>query len=266
MVPQFFKDVSHSGLNGKFMSRTISLKLDQDASNESIDDSQSHNATNNTSITSAGSFSKFFGASNNSAKSLHDYMLNDSSLDNIIPEKKEDEDDDDIQITDVREIVQYEPPKELMKKEEQEFDADNTSNDVMLEALYKSQKYTSYLKKTVETLNSKVTHQNVEISNYEKNSIKFKELLNKFKENLLILEKKTLDLKNSRKTDNEKILQLKNEYKLIFNLLDNYKNDIVVLKKQIDQLKKIKISTNYEIESSMGIIPIFLNKIIYTNL
>lgn len=241
-----------------------------DSSMESLSDVQSplsERPFHDSSTTSTGSLSKFFGANEAMGGkiniSMKDYMLADSSLNDIeVPavvhksSQQQTDDDDDIQITDVREVVQED--EDPAAEEEavtsktspaaDQFDGDSTSGDVMMEALYKSQKYTTFLKKNLEAVTAKVADKDVQINHHHKKIEQMKESFKKFKETLLALEQKSSELETLRIQDNESILALKIEYKQISNSLNCSKSEINVLKRQIDQLKKIKLSSTYEIE------------------
>ncbi len=171
---------------------------------------------------------------------------------------------DDLLITDVREIngdhtdetspsiVSNLKPEanEIQQEEAPSFQAAETSADLVMEALVKSQKLCSQFKEKLAQAQSKLSFQEDEILNYKKITDSMKENVKNFREHLGTLELKSKELKDAKRAESSTFSQVKNELDGLHSDIDTFKSEANNFKKKIDQLKQIKVSNSYEIERS----------------
>lgn len=240
---------------------------------------------------STGSSSRFFGAYHGGKDSkatkelLCDSLLEDSSMDNIenfvkaaisesgpgsfessvkrpVSNRTATDSSDDLLITDIREISNDHSNKEeaistRVSKEHsnkssiKEVVAAESSVDLVMEALVKSQRLCSQLKEKLAQANSKISFQEDELSLYKNNTDSLKVSVKSLKEHLITLESKSTELKDAKKKENNSFAVMKSELKGIYADIESFKSEAAHSKKVLEQLNQIKISNSYEIERSM---------------
>jgi hypothetical protein len=284
MTSQFFKDAH--GANNRFVPRAFSLNLGGSSSNATTgNSSNSHGHTNGdessemhtlphatSTAPSTAASSHFFTAMGGK---IHPGLSKDVSIDedSSLVESifkvdsrasgsrrcVEEVPDDDIEITDVREVTipgantttELEQQSSGQQTSIDVHPSDSSSGDLLLEAFYKSQKLCNGLKNSLERAKSKIQTQAEELES-QKNSIsKMKDTFRKFKENLNALESGSRELKESRQYDNQIVKQVKVEYSEVLKNIDLFKQEVANYRKKIDHLKQIKLSSTYEVEKSM---------------
>lgn len=230
-----------------------------------------------------GAGAKGQGVSNNM---VTDDILEDSSIENmenfvkstaaslndkhIVEDKRRlssraaSDDSDDLLITDIREIsvddsnskvaVFLNPKREegesQSAEEAQDYQTAETSADLVMEALVKSQKLCGQFKQKLAQAHTKLNAQEEEISNYRKSTESMKEKIKNFKDHLNSLEEKTTELRASQNNDSKNVSSLKLESKSLLGEIESLKNESSSFKKKLDHLKQVKLSSTYEIERS----------------
>lgn len=171
---------------------------------------------------------------------------------------------DDLLITDIREIPVSDPSHkstELFdaKKEEgesqseevQDYQAAETSADLVMEALVKSQKLCSQFKQKLAQAHSKINLQEEDLNNYRLSTDSMRQKIKKFKDHLSALETKTNEFHSHQHNHNDNTESLKSEVQTLLGNLESFKTESSSFKKKLDHLRQIKMSSTYEIERSM---------------
>ncbi|KAH3674851.1 hypothetical protein WICMUC_003054 [Wickerhamomyces mucosus] len=318
MPPQFFKDASMNvGINNKFTPRAFSLNFGSNDSNTKVfSKSLPPNVSSNSALdlqkesTTVNSVclprvlldvTADNGASKNDGGKPQTYnvdFLKDKTQGEVIrhgtlnklgvlPKNQRasghnnivDGDDDDIQITDIRDVsVDFSADNKcfdnvtgekslytekhrsvpemtyISDESNPSLQFENTSNTseqssggVLLEALYKSQKVCNQLRDKMESANVKIAYQDEKLVSQQNSVENLKLTINKLQDKLNSLRSESQELKDSRRSDNEAIKNTKNECLELSSSLSGYKIELSEFKKRIDYLKQIKQSSNYEI-------------------
>lgn len=288
MPAQFLKD-AQSGANSKFGPRSFSLSLrDKEfashgalqndsvgsaVTGDNVSEAGTSNSPNATSTAPSTSGSTPFFSMSGNLKMRHQGLLSlhhriessGASSDNItlsrrIPfsmnNREEDKDDDDLQITEVRQISEEQSSQDedtsFGNKTESTKTLDS-SNDLVLEALFKSQKLCQSYKAQLSAKILKITSQDELISSQKSQIESLKSSFKKLKETLSTMEEASKELNQARKRDNSSINLVKADHRLLLEKIESFKLEVLNLKKKIDHLKQIRISTAYEVEQSMQI-------------
>jgi len=173
---------------------------------------------------------------------------------------------DDLLITDVKEISLeagdgqgIKPQVNLPVQEEEEpqigasqrYHAAETSADLVMEALVKSQKLCSQFKEKLAHANRKISTQEDEILNHKRSLESSKESIKNFKIHLDVLESRSKDLGVVDEHERTNFKAVKADLDELRGYVDVLKAEASNHKKKVEHLKQIKVSSSYEIERSM---------------
>ncbi|CCH46442.1 Myosin [Wickerhamomyces ciferrii] len=235
---------------------------------------------------STGSSSRFFGAYPG-GKERHDHnddILEDSSMENFEnmvqpqPKLKNDQGSEErrvvstgrsstsgsdvLEITDVREVTQVDQSPEYPesskhdnqshtldnKNQDLEYQAAETSADLIMEALVKSQRLCSQYKQKLAKAESRIASQEEEIQSSKTSVLTLKLSVKKSQDLLSVLESRSKTFYESHKEEGLHSSSIKQEIKSLLENIEQQKNENLSLKKKFEYLKQIKVSTGYEIE------------------
>lgn len=281
MSTGFFKDIT--GGNNKFVPRSFQFNLGhndltpKDSPDSSVISKSSTAPTKDFSTApSTGTSSKHFHSNSSTdsepvtaagGKPIATYLLDELSLESITEEpqpsgvKRLDmtksaqpvDEEDDLEITEIREAT-ADPDsskiQEISTYTGSGQPSEQTSSDLLLEALYKSQKVCTSLKRNLEDANVKISLQEEQIESNKRNFETMKTNFKNFKTNLYLIEKNTKDLVDSKAAESNRIKEFKTEHQAVVDSVKAFKEEISGLRKKVEGLKQLKNATSFEIERS----------------
>ncbi|CDR39255.1 CYFA0S03e01398g1_1 [Cyberlindnera fabianii] len=171
-----------------------------------------------------------------------------------VAEKLNEDDEDIIEITDVRELPQNDGFHDEYTEEPRDITSrghpvsSQSPSDVLIEALFKSQRLCSSLKKKLEIANSKIYGQKEEIEAQKKSVQKYKVAHKEFSDHLDSLGLDLSELRKSRTADSNTISELRVGYQGTLKMLKEYKDEINSYQQKIEFFGQEKVASCYEAE------------------
>ncbi|KAK5963136.1 Zip1p PWA37_004839 [Arxiozyma heterogenica] len=126
--------------------------------------------------------------------------------------------------------------------------SNSSSNDVLLEAFTNTQRICSNLKQELILKQSENSKMKIKLNSCENDINKVNIKIESFKKQLAELENKSRKLLSQKETDNGKIRNLKKEYETSKKIVNGYRDDIILLKTLLNKIQDSK--RDIEIEST----------------
>ena len=169
---------------------------------------------------------------------------------NVRPLHPSHEEGDDIEITDIREISNPDSSRGEDNTDESQLET-SSSSDLLMDALVKSQKLCNGLKQKLECANLKIQSQCAFIESQLSTIETIKGSFKTFKTSMASIQSNLVQLKDSRRSDNDIINTFKVEHSGVLENISNVKSEITSIKKRIDHIRQLKAACTYEFDKSI---------------